>query len=87
MAGRNPILAFTVYSFPNDTQWQRQSLRSAGCSARERGKTQTLQSDRCAFSQSVDCSVGVSRMYLEAAHYLSNVLGAVAGGLAWICFL
>ncbi len=82
----NPILTFTPYGFPSG------HTMAATCFwgllaafAASRIKSQVGRLSVVAICVLMILLVGFSRIYL-GAHYLSDVLGAMAEGIAWLAF-
>lgn len=84
----DPIFAFTGYSFPSGHTMTATVVYGAiAVLVFTKNKSRALRMAVIASASLVIGLVGFSRIYL-GAHYLSDVLGAIAEGLAWLslCF-
>ena len=80
----DPILALTSYSFPSGHTMAATVLYGALAALLvTKLKRRSFRALIILIAMLLITSVGFSRMYL-GAHYLSDVLGAIAEGLAWL---
>jgi len=82
----NPLLSLTTYSFPSGHTLSATVLYGTLCAlVLARLRRSSWQALAVAVAGFLIVLVGFSRIYL-GAHYLSDVLAAIAEGLAWLAF-